>query len=141
MIKEDLRPQINLYKLWRLKKCLYGLKDASRQWYLRLKSILKQNGFQKSIYDGGMFFIIKNDTLIGIVGIHVDDFLATGTDECRNTIIPNVLKAFLVGKAESQESLPRQKHIVAPGNQIGFVAKNRFSIVICRFYGIITQGF
>ena len=27
------------------------------------------------------------------------------------------------GKAESQESLPRQKHIVAPGNQIGFVAK------------------
>ena len=89
-------------KLWRLKKCLYGLKDASRQWYLRLKTTLKQNGFQKSIYDGGLFFIIKNDTLIGIVGIHVDDFLATGTDHFMNVIIPNVLKAFLVGKAEDQ---------------------------------------
>ena len=89
-------------KLWRLKKCLYGLKDASRQWYLRLKAILKHHGFQKSIYDGGMFFIIKDDTLIGIVGIHVDDFLATGTEEFMKTIIPNVLTAFMVGKAEDQ---------------------------------------
>lgn len=46
-------------KLWRLKKCLYGLKDASRQWYMRLKTILKQNGFQKPIYDGECFSLSK----------------------------------------------------------------------------------
>ena len=90
-------------KLWRLKKCLYGLKDASRQWYIRLKTTLKQHGFQKSIYDGGLFFVIKNDILIGIVGIHVDDFLATGTEYFMNQVIPNILQAFLVGKAEDQE--------------------------------------
>ena len=89
-------------KLWRLKKCLYGLKDASRQWYLRLKTTLDKNGFQKSIYDGGLFFVIKNDTLIGIVGIHVDDFLATGTEHFMKVILMNVLKDFLVGKAEDQ---------------------------------------
>ena len=89
-------------KLWRLKKCLYGLKDASRQWYQRLKRTLDRNGFQKSVYDGGLFFVIKNDTLIGIVGIHVDDFLATGTEHFMKTIVPNVLKDFLVGKAEDQ---------------------------------------
>jgi transposase InsO family protein len=89
-------------KLWRLKKCLYGLKDASRQWYLRLKTTLKKNKFQKSIYDGGLFFIIENNTLIGVVGIHVDDFLAAGTDHFMKVILTNVLKEFLVGKAEDQ---------------------------------------
>ena len=89
-------------KLWKLKKCLYGLKDASRQWYLRLKRTLRKLGFQKSKYDGGLFFIIKDEKLLGAVGIHVDDFLTAGCDYFMTKIIPSVLEAFLVGKAEDQ---------------------------------------
>ena len=40
-------------KLWRLEKCLYGLKDASRQWYKKVADKLKELGFQPSKYDAG----------------------------------------------------------------------------------------
>ena len=87
-------------KLWKLYKCLYGLKDASRQWYLRLKRTLKKHGFQKCKYDGGLFYQIKEGVLQGAVGIHVDDFLSIGNNEFMTKTIPEVLKTFIIGKAE-----------------------------------------
>ena len=89
-------------KLWRLKKCLYGLKDASRQWYLRLKKTLLDNSFQRCKYDGALFYLIKDSKLIGLVGVHVDDFLCTGDDNFMTNIIPKVLEKFVIGKAEDQ---------------------------------------
>ena len=91
--------------LWKLKKCLYGLKDASRNWYLKVKKKLEELGFNKSRYDRGLFFIIKNDKLIGILGMHVDDFLHAGNKEFNQVILPQVLSAFKVGKSESRTFL------------------------------------
>jgi hypothetical protein len=36
------------YKVYMLKKELYGLKKAPRAWYSRIDSYLTQNGFQRS---------------------------------------------------------------------------------------------
>ena len=105
-------------KLWKLRKCLYGLKDASRQWYLRLKRTLKDHKFIKCKYDGGLFYLIKDGQLIGVVGIHVDDFLATGCDHFMNNIIPEVLKSFLVGKAEDQTFMYTGSKITQDNNGI-----------------------
>ena len=90
-------------KLYRLNKCLYGLKDASRKWYMRLQTKLKELGFKKSPLDKGLFYLIKDGNLIGVVGIHVDDFFYAGTDEFIREVMPQILGIFKVGKSESAE--------------------------------------
>ena len=90
-------------KLLKLNTCLYGLKDASRQWYFKVRDRLKSIGFEKSNYDAGLFYLIKNDRLIGIIALHVDDFLHAGSKFFNLKIMPKVLEVFKVGKSESRE--------------------------------------
>lgn len=89
--------------LWLLNKCLYGLKDASRKWYLRVLGKLKELGFQVSKYDAGLFYLIKDGILIGIVALHVDDFLHAGNKHFNETVLPQLLGCFKVGKSENKE--------------------------------------
>ncbi len=90
-------------KLMKLNKCLYGLKDASRKWYMRVQDKLKELGFKKSPLDKGLFYMIKDGKLIGLVGIHVDDFFYAGTKEFIDQIMPKVLGIFKVGKQETKQ--------------------------------------
>ena len=89
-------------KLWRLLKCLYGLKDASRQWYTKVMQCLKSVGFEKSRFDAGLFYLVKNGQLIAVIGLHVDDFLHIGNTEFNASILPTILNNFKVGKSESR---------------------------------------
>ena len=89
-------------KLWRLLKCLYGLKDASRQWYTKVVKCLKSEGFKKSRFDAGLFYLIKDNQLIALIGLHVDDFLHVGNTEFNSTILPRILNNFKVGKSEAE---------------------------------------
>ena len=89
--------------LWLLKKCLYGLKDASRKWYLRVLGKLKELDFQVSKYDAGLFYLIKDGKLVGIVALHVDDFLHAGNRYFNTVVLPQLLGCFKVGKSESRE--------------------------------------
>ena len=86
--------------LWLLNKCLYGLRDASRQWYTRVEDVLTKLGFEKCTYDSGLFFLMKDDELEALVGLHVDDFLNAGGEYFHNTILPQILNTFMVGKSE-----------------------------------------
>ena len=88
-------------KLWKLRKCLYGLRDASRAWYEKVAEKLEAAGFKRSDYDAGLFFLKnKEGKLIGLVGLHVDDFISAGTSHFCDIIIPRVLSVFKVGKSE-----------------------------------------
>ena len=78
-------------KLWRLRKALYGLGDASRKWYLKVKNLLLSLGVKMSIYDEALFFYHVNGTVHGLVGIHVDDFFHAGTTLFDVNVV-NVLK-------------------------------------------------
>ena len=90
-------------KLWKLNKCLYGLKDASRKWYMRVLSKLKDLKFTKCAHDKGLFYLIKDGVLIGIVALHVDDFLHAGSQYFNTKILPLLLSDFKVGKVETKE--------------------------------------
>ena len=90
-------------KLWLLNKCLYGLKDASRKWYLKVVNKLKELDFKTSKYDSGMFYLLKDGKLIGIVALHVDDFLHAGSKYFNTIILPQLLGCFKVGKSETKE--------------------------------------
>ena len=70
-------------KVCRLKKSIYGLKQASRQWYAKLVTALQSQSFTHSKSDYSLF-IKKSNGQITIAAVYVDDIVLTGTDS--NTI-------------------------------------------------------
>ncbi|KAL3361478.1 hypothetical protein AABB24_014391 [Solanum stoloniferum] len=63
----------------KLTKSLYGLKQASRQWNIKLTTALVDSGFQQSHYDYSMFTKHQGQNLVMVL-VYVDDLLITGND-------------------------------------------------------------
>ena len=61
-------------QVWSLHKAFYGLKQASRERYLKLKGQLEELGFKRSNADHGVFTKIIDGKLF-LIAIYVDDFL------------------------------------------------------------------
>ena len=82
--------EANTKNLWKLQKCVYGLADAPRQFYLRLRKELLNLKVTPSTFDNGLFFWMFDGKLCGILVCHVDDLLyAGGTPEfVKHVIIP-----------------------------------------------------
>ena len=77
----------------KLKKSLYGLKQASRQWYAKLSDTLRSVGFQHSQNDYSLF-CKQQDSCFLFVAVYVDDIIVTGNDPDEI----NTLKVFLDNK-------------------------------------------
>ena len=90
--------EANTCNVWRLKKCPYGLVDASRKWYNKVKSVLLSLNLKMSRGDPSIFYYYKDDKLAGIIAIHVDDFLWAGDLLFSNNIISAFCKVFTIGK-------------------------------------------
>ena len=71
-------------------KSLYGLKQASRQWNLKLTEALVTAGYSQSSYDHSLFTKIVGDDIAAIL-IYVDDLLITGN----SSVLIQDLKATL----------------------------------------------
>ena len=67
--------------IWKLNKCLYGLIDASRNFYYRVRPLLEKKGFKIAGEDEAYFYKNVDRNLQGQVAIHVDDFLITGSNQ------------------------------------------------------------
>jgi hypothetical protein len=66
-------------KVLKLLKCIYGLKQASREWYIHFVSILRTLGFTPTVRDP----CILTQTIEGqqyYIGIYVDNFIVAGKD-------------------------------------------------------------
>ncbi|KAK4380821.1 Retrovirus-related Pol polyprotein from transposon RE2 [Sesamum angolense] len=61
----------------RLKRSLYGLKQASRQWNIELTSKLESYGFTQSPHDHCLFTLRKDSLFLALI-VYVDDVLLTG---------------------------------------------------------------
>ncbi|XP_026452006.1 uncharacterized protein LOC113352397 [Papaver somniferum] len=66
-------------KVFKLKKSLYGLKQASRQWFVKLSLVLLSEGFAKSLCDNSLFTYHRGTTSIYFL-VYADDIIITGTD-------------------------------------------------------------
>ncbi|XP_019420697.1 PREDICTED: uncharacterized protein LOC109330882 [Lupinus angustifolius] len=69
----------------KLEKSLYGLKQASRQWFAKLSSFLLKNGYIKAKGDHSLFVKWSSSTLITIILVYVDDIILTGFEIARNS--------------------------------------------------------
>lgn len=74
----------------KLQKSLYGLRQASRQWYDKLSQALQSRGYHHSYNDYSLFTKGSGDSLVIIV-VYVDDIILSGTNMHEIT----VLKCFL----------------------------------------------
>ena len=85
------------------KKCVYGLNEAARMWYLRVSNELVSIGMTKSKYDEAIFFWHCHDKLQGVMSAHVDDFFWAGTDQFKTMVIQKLTKQFQIS-CENQET-------------------------------------
>ena len=85
-------------KIWKLRKCVYGLNDAARVWYFTVKNVLIELGCIQLKVDPAMFYWFQNEKLSGLFLIHVDDFIWGGTQMFKDSVISKLEKKFEIGK-------------------------------------------
>jgi hypothetical protein len=64
----------------RLKKFIYGLKQASRQWYLKFDEVVKKFDFVENQVDNYVYVKIKGSMFIILI-LYVDDILLASSDK------------------------------------------------------------
>ena len=64
----------------KLRKILYGLKQASKAWYGKIVEFLTESGHLVAHADSS-FFIKEREEKLAIVLVYVDDLIITGDEE------------------------------------------------------------
>jgi hypothetical protein len=67
------------HQISKLKKSIYGLKQASRQWYIKFDHIISSFGFKKNIVDQCIYLKVSGSKYIFLV-LYVDDILLASSD-------------------------------------------------------------
>jgi hypothetical protein len=76
----------------KLKKTLYGLKQSSRAWYLKLHQFLVKQGFTKNSADYSVYSK-KQANAIFIIAVYVDDIILACNDINEMNLLKKQLKA------------------------------------------------
>ena len=87
-------------KIWKLVKPLYGLMDASRKFWLRMKQIFKEHGLKTIKGDEAFYYEFIDGKLVGMILTHVDDFSMSGTKEFLDSIEKAVSEILTISKVE-----------------------------------------
>ncbi|KAL3690411.1 hypothetical protein R1sor_016720 [Riccia sorocarpa] len=76
----------------RLHKALYGLRQAPRAWYVKIKNFFISIGLTQSVHDPSLYFIATDSSLVLVI-LYVDDMIVTGNDKSNCDHITQQLKA------------------------------------------------
>jgi hypothetical protein len=64
--------------VYRLRKALYGLRQAPRVWNAKLDATLTGLGFQRSCFEHGVYTRSRGGDQL-IIGVYINDLIITGT--------------------------------------------------------------
>ena len=65
--------------VFKLKKSIYGLKQASRQWYYKFHQVILSFGFEQNVVDDCVYHKFSGSKMIFLV-LYVDDILLATND-------------------------------------------------------------
>ena len=108
-------------KVCKLHKSLYGLKQASRQWFIKLSGTLKAAGFVQSWADYSLFVRFHSGKFTALL-VYVDDVILAGN--CLEDI--EATESFLSGRFKLKD-LGKLKYFLGIE-----VARSRKGIVLCQ---------
>ncbi|XP_023641965.1 uncharacterized protein LOC111831564 [Capsella rubella] len=76
----------------RLKKSLYGLKQASRQWYKRFSSVLLGANFVQSHADNTLFVKVDSQAFVAVL-VYVDDIMIASNNDTAVEALKTLLRS------------------------------------------------
>jgi hypothetical protein len=79
-------------KVLRLRKALYGLRQAPRAWNAKLDSTLKAMGFEQSSHEAAIYRRGNGGNAL-LMGVYVDDLVITGTKDAEVAAFKEEMKA------------------------------------------------
>ena len=82
--------------VWKLLRCPYGLNDAPRSWFRRVRCELLRLGVTFSQYDEAFVYYKVGNRLAGVMVLHVDDFFFGGTKSFLVNVIQKLTSVFEV---------------------------------------------
>ena len=87
--------------VWLIVKPLYGLKDASRRWNKKIDTDFKDVKLVQSSIDQALYFVRdKNNELIGLLLIHVDDCIFCGIDVFHRNVIKPITEKYEISSED-----------------------------------------
>ena len=98
-------------KIWKFQKCVYGLADVSRYWYLSVKNELLKLNASTSKSDPRFFYWKENNKLIGFIICPVDDIIWAGSELFKCNIISKLKTTFEFGTESSEIFMHVGSHI------------------------------
>ena len=87
-------------KIWRLRKAVYGMNDAGRRWFFRVRTVLKDMGWSQCKLDSCFFYTLVGDVLHGVVILWVDDFFFACNPSTEKSLVDGIEKQFKIGNKE-----------------------------------------
>ena len=88
-------------KVLRLRKALYGLRQAPRAWNAKLDSTLKGIGFEQSPHEAAIYRRGSGGNAL-LVGVYVDDLVITGTKDADVAAFKEEMKSLSPSTWESR---------------------------------------
>lgn len=123
-------PEFNDGSLWKLKKTVYGLCDAARHWYLRVRSQLLDLGTIASSLDPALFSWRCGQSLEGVICVYVDDLFWAGTNGFKEQVIDRLCQIFRMGNSESKAFKYVGLNIVSYGDGSVTLDQNQYAATL-----------